>query len=645
MRRALGPWVCLFLAAACLSGQEAVVAPNENLVVEGISKIPAALAEDVGRYMEIRAAEFASWHPVRREMLVFTRFADTYQVHRVKAPGAARTQLTFFKENVFTALYDRSRGDSFVFLRDKGGDEFFQLYRFDLADGRVTLLTDGKSRNTDPVWSRAGDRIAYGSTRRNGKDVDLWVVDPFHPETNRQLAELAGGGWTPVDWSPDGGRILVQEGISANESYYWIVDAATGGKTLVTPKGGAEKVAYGGGKFGKDGKGVYLTTDRESEFQRLVYLDLATGKQTFLTPDTADVDEFDLSLDGKTIAYESNEKGASALRLLDTATRGIRPVPGVPVGVVSGIRWHPDGGAVGFTLASARSPYDAWSYDVGSGALARWTLSETGGLNAETFAEPELFGWKSFDGREITGFFYRPPAKFTGKRPLIVNIHGGPESQMRPDFLMSANYFLSELGIAMIFPNVRGSSGYGKTFLKLDNGFLREDAYKDIGALLDWVRTRPELDPERVLVMGGSYGGHMTLAIATYYPDRIRCAVDEVGPSNFVTFLENTSGYRQDLRRVEYGDERDPKMRAFLERIAPAKNAAKIAKPLFVIQGANDPRVPRSESEQMVAVVRQNGKPVWYLMAKDEGHGFGKKVNREFQLYATVLFVRQFLLN
>jgi dipeptidyl aminopeptidase/acylaminoacyl peptidase len=323
----------------------------------------------------------------------------------------------------------------------------------------------------------------------------------------------------------------------------------------------------------------------------------------------------------------------------------MRPVPGVPLGVVSGVKWHRDGGAVGFTVASARSTYDAYSFDVRSGSLERWTFSETGGLNAEAFAQPEPISWKSFDGLEITGFLYRPPARFAGKRPVRIEIHGGPESQARPEFLGRDNYFINELGAALILPNIRGSSGYGKSFLKLDNGFLRENAYKDIGALLDWIGTREDLDSQRVMVEGGSYGGHMSLAVSTLYSDRIRCSVDEVGISNLVTFLENTSGYRQDLRRVEYGDERDPKMRAFLERIAPANNAEKIVKPLFVIQGQNDPRVPRTESEQMLARVRGNGTPVWYLMARDEGHGFGKKANRDFQFYATVLFLKQFLLN
>ncbi|MGH9367730.1 MAG: prolyl oligopeptidase family serine peptidase [Thermoanaerobaculia bacterium] len=348
-----------------------------------------------------------------------------------------------------------------------------------------------------------------------------------------------------------------------------------------------------------------------------------------LTPDTADVGQLDVSPEGSRIAYVTNEKGIGVLRLYDTAARREIPASKLPIGVVRGIRWHGDGGAIGLSIGSARSPDDAYSVDLKTGKVERWTFSETGGLNPETFSEPEIVSWKSFDGRQITGFLYRPPAKFSGRRPVVVDIHGGPEGQERPDFRGRDNYLINEFGVAMIYPNIRGSSGYGKTFLRLDNGYLREGAYEDIGALFDWIRTRPDLDAERVMVQGGSYGGHMTLAVAYLYSDRIRCAVDVVGPSNFVTFLENTSGYRRDLRRVEYGDERDPKMRAFLQRIAPLTNAEKIRKPLFVIQGANDPRVPRSESEQMVARIRKLGTPVWWLMAMDEGHGFAKKSNRD----------------
>jgi dipeptidyl aminopeptidase/acylaminoacyl peptidase len=609
------------------------------------SAIPAALADAVAIYNNFRYASFQGWHPLQREMIISTRFGDTSQVHLVKAPGAARTQLTFYKERVSSPSFDPARGDFIIFAKDIGGNENFQMLRYDFASGKTTLLTDGLSRNIGGAWSNRGDRLAYESNRRNKDDMDIHVMDPRDPASDRLLLQVQGGAWGVLDWSPDDSKLLVQEGISINESYLWLVDCISGKKELLTPKGKKEKVAYNYAAFSTDGKGIFALTDKDSEFVRLAYIDLATRTHTCLTTAIPwDIDEFALSYDRSRIAFISNEEGASILHVRDLANGKELPVPAMPLGLISGLQWHRNGRDIGFTYINPRSADDAYALDIESGKVERWTTSELGGLNSETFAVPELIKWKSFDQRTISGFLYRPAAGFMGKRPLIIDIHGGPEGQAQPDFIGQNNYLLNELGVAIIYPNVRGSSGFGKTFLQLDNGFKREDSYKDIAALLDWVKTRPDLDSERVMVTGGSYGGHMTLAIAAFYPERIRCAVEVVGISNLVTFLENTSGYRQDLRRVEYGDERDPKMRQFMLKIAPLNRSDKIRKPLFIIQGANDPRVPLSEAEQMRDTLKKAGVPVWYLVARDEGHGFAKKNNRDFQFYATVLFIKEFLL-
>ncbi len=642
---------CVAAALPCTAQtpSQDTVAPGDNLVVKGIPPIPRALAEEVDRYGNYRSAAITSWHPAKREMLIGTRFADTVQVHFVSAPGGARTQLTFFPDAARAGSFSPANPDYFVFAKDRGGDEFYQFYRYDLATGAITLITDGKSRNTSRVWSSSGDRIAYVSTRRNGMDVDLYVVNPSDPKSDRLVAKLTGGGWQPLDWSPDDRTILLLEEISANESYLWLCDASSGALTEVTlrPPAG-EKIVYGtgGGQFSKDGKGIYTNTDKDSEFERLVYIDLATRAHTYLTENISwDVDELRLSKDGKKIAFETNEDGFSVVHVMDTASRHEMKLPKLPAGVINNLQWHNNSRDLAFVVNSARSPSDVYSLDITTGNIDRWTHSETGGIATESLAEPELVHWKSFDGRAISGFLSSPPAKFTGKRPVIIDIHGGPESQSRPGFLGGPNYLVNELGIAVIRPNVRGSTGYGKSFLALDNGFLREGAYKDINALLDWIATRPDLDPERVMVMGGSYGGHMTLAISTFYSSRIRCSLDIVGMSNLVTFLEHTQAYRRDLRRVEYGDERDPKMREFLERIAPMNNTQLIKRPLFVVAGKNDPRVPASESEQIADAVSQNGTPVWFLMANDEGHGYAKKKNNDFLAEAAAVFVKTYLLN
>jgi len=398
--------------------------------------------------------------------------------------------------------------------------------------------------------------------------------------------------------------------------------------------------------FSKDGKGFFTTTDRDSEFHRLTYFDLATMQPAYLSSDIKwDVEEFEMSDNGKTIAFVTNEDGIGKLYLLDTATRKYHAVAGVPTGQVGSLVFHKNNRDLGMVITTAKSPSDVYSLDMTTGKIERWTFSEVGGLNTANFAEPQLIKWTAFDGKTISGFLFAPdPKKFPGKRPVIVNIHGGPEGQFRPGFLGRNNYFLNELGVAIVIHNMRGSSGYGKTFLKLDNGMNRDHTHKDIGALLDWIKQSPNLDGNKIMITGGSYGGYMTWAVAYEYNDKICCSLPIVGPSNLVTLLQHTEAYRRDLRRVEYGDERDAKMREYLEKTAPLNNSEKIRKPVFAVVGKNDPRVPWSESRQMLDKLKGNGNTTWFLMANDEGHGYAKKKNQDFLFYATAMFVRQFLL-
>ena len=630
----------VFFLPVSLLLAESAISPSANLHTEGVPPVPAALMEELDRYNNIRAAGLLDWHPVKREILITTRFGDVPQIHRVAMPGGARTQVTFFPDRTGNALYRPGSGDSFVFSKDTGGGEFYQLYQFDTRSGAIALLTDGHSRNTSPLWASDG-RLAYASTLRNGRDTDIYVMNPDEPKRARMVLEVEGGGWFPSAWSPDGKKLVVEDRRSVHDSSLYLVDVAGGTKQPLTPEEGS----YGQAQFAKNGKGLYLTTDRGSQFERVAYLDLSTRELTFLKPGQKwDAGELELSEDGRRLAYELNEDGFSTLNVIDTETRRDVPLPAVPHGVISGLRWHHNGRDLGFTVSLARGPSDVYSIDVDKGTLERWTASETGGLNAENFSEPELIHWKSFDGRAISGFLYLPAKQFSGPRPVIINIHGGPEGQSRPGFIGRNNYYISDLGVAMIYPNVRGSSGYGKTFLALDHGLKREDSVKDIGALLDWIAHDPRLDARRVMVTGGSYGGYMTLASAFHFNDRLCCTVDVVGISNFVSFFERTSPYRRDLRRVEYGDERDPKIREFFEKIAPLNHVSEISKPMFIVAGRNDPRVPAHEGEQMAKAIRKNGAPVWYLIADDEGHGFAKKKNQDFQFAATVMFVKEFLL-
>lgn len=621
-----------------------VLKPSDNLKIEGIPSVPVSLADNVRKYTEARGASVLDWHPTQRSMLVSTRFANSNQVHRVSSPGGSRYQLTFFSEPVVNAAFEPTKGKYFLFSKDAGGNEFGQLYRQDMATGESTLLTDGgRTQNGGWSWNNKENLICYGSTRRNGADRDLWIMDPANPNWDRLAVQLSGGGWSVQDWSPDDSKLLVMEMISINKTNLYEADVATGLLTAITdPK---KDVAYGGAAYTKDGKGIYLTSDAAGEFQQLATMPLDNKNVYWLTEDIPwDVESFELSHDGAQVAFAVNERGVSALYFLDTKTRTKKRVPNLPVGVISLGKWRKDGSELAITLTSAQSSSDAYSVNAKTMELSRWTESELGGLVPTDLSTAKLVEWKSFDAKSISGFLYEPPKKFEGKRPVIINIHGGPEGQSRPVFLGRNNYFLNELGCAILFPNVRGSAGFGKSFVKLDNGMLRLDSVKDIGSLLDWIGDSPNLDVNRVMVTGGSYGGYMTLACAVEYNQRIACSLDVVGISHFGTFLKNTESYRRDLRRVEYGDEREPEMAAFFERTAPLNNSGKISKPLFVVQGGNDPRVPLSEAEQMVAKVKVNQSPVWYLMATDEGHGFRKKNNADYQFYATVLFVEQYLL-
>ena len=621
-----------------------VITPTPNLVVQGIPDIPVSIKNDLMRYTESRAASFADWHPVKRNMLISTRFANVAQLHLVKIPLGARKQITFYEDAVSSGTFEPVKGDYFLFNKDAGGNEFSQIYRYDVADGNVTMITDGgRSQNGDIVWNVNGKWIAYGSTRRNGSDRDIYIMDPKNPSSDKLLSQLSGGGWQVLDWLPDSKKLLVIEFISANESHYWMIDIATGNKTELTDRK-VTGVANGSAEFTKDGKGIYYTTDKDNEFARLAYMDLATKKTKYITTIPWDVDGFDLSDNGKHIVFLTNEAGESKLYLLHTNNNQYKKIEGLPHGVYGSPAFHKNNKDVAVNINSARAAADVFVIDVSTGKSERWTESEMGGLVAEQLSMPSLIKWKSFDGKEISGFYYKPAKKFTGKRPVLINIHGGPEGQSKPVYLGANNYYLNELGVAVIFPNVRGSTGYGKSFLAADNGMKREESVKDIGALLDWIAKQPELDAGKVMVTGGSYGGYMTLAVATMYNDRIKAALDVVGISNFNTFLKNTESYRRDLRRVEYGDERDPAMYAYFEKIAPLNNAQKITKPLFIVQGANDPRVPRTEAMQMADKVKSNGGVVWYLEAKDEGHGFRKKSNADFQRYATILFMQKYLL-
>ena len=634
------------------------IAANANLVVQGIPPIPKGIADEVARYTDFRGHGFVDWHPARREMLVSHRAAgrDTTQIYRLTSPLGDPEPLTDFADPVRNASYDPLAGDSIVFERSTGGDEAAQIYRLDLATRKMTVVSEPNLRNDMQGWLHQSSRLLYLSvpldrTASGGSRTEiaqtLTLVDPAHPESRRKLAELPGGGWEVGGVSRDDRRLTLTRYLSAGESEVWLLDIASGARKQLLPAPGSnEKSANFAAAWKRDDSGFFVISDRNGEFMELMFYALADGKLTSMTRHVkGDIEGISSSADGRLLAVRANIEGRVNLMFFDGDVFNELPSPALPEGSVSSARFHPRLPLLSFALNSSKGPSQVGTLLPADGTSQSWTRPHAPpGVDSSRFGEQQIVRWKSFDGREISAIANLPPARFTGRRPVLIEIHGGPEGQARFGFMGRDNYFLEELGIAVIQPNVRGSSGFGKTFMTLDDGMKREDSVKDIGSLLDWIATQPQLDASRVLVAGGSYGGYMSLAVATNYADRIAGAIDVVGISNFVTFLQNTESYRRDLRRVEYGDERDPAMREFLKNISPLTNAARITRPLFVVQGRNDPRVPYTEAEQIVARARANGTPVWYLRAENEGHGFARKENADFQFYATVLFMRETLL-
>lgn len=659
MRICFAVLLTVAVAAAASSAEPADPLRPAAIQTEEVPQVPATLAKRLQQYQSLRAAGFAGWDPAGKGMLIRTRFGNSLQLHRVYQPEGRREQITFFDEPVSGGFVPKATDEAMLLSMSVGGSENNQVYLLDRQRYEAKLLTDGKSRNNLGAVHPQGLKMVIGSNMRNGRDTDLYIAD-CRTGGLELLMEVEKEFWSAVDWSQDGKQLLLLRYVSANESYPALFDLESK-RRIDLPLPGKEKGAFGPMVFSKDGKDIYLAVDTEGEFRQLARLNIEQGKYEWLAPDIEwDVTDIEVDPESGRVVFAVNADGASRVFLLGDrvlpATDRVPVKPGdtkvtyektelnLPLGIVSSLEFSPTGEQLGMTIARPDAPADAYSYNLNSQELTRWTVSEVGGLNPATFIKPTSIRFPSFDGRQIPAWYYKPRnASADKKAPVIINIHGGPEGQSQPYFTGGTQFYLNELGAAVILPNVRGSSGYGKTYLKLDNAEKREDSVKDIGALLNWIKEQPELDHERVAVSGGSYGGYMVLASLVHFGDRIQAGIDNVGIANFNTFLQTTAAYRQDLRRAEYGDERDPMMKAVFEKISPANHADKIQSALLVAHGKNDPRVPFSEAQQIAEKVRSKGKSVWTVYADNEGHGFGKKDNADYLRAVEVLFLKQHL--
>ena len=627
-------YLLLLLAAPFLLDASAAVPRVErgNLVFDNIPEPAAGLSEKLDAYLGARQATPLGFSP-KGQLLIATRFGDVDQLHLVEQPGGERRQLTFLREPITQAAFSPDPGHiAYVYVKDEGGNEKTQIYYQRLGEPGAKLLTDGKSLNGGPVWSNAGREVAYFSTARDGVSYDIDIAEPEGGTLSRLAVTGDAAAWYTLDWSPDDRKLLVLKYLSISEAYLYVVDLATGQKREVDPS--PSKIGIAGAKFSRDGQGIYFISDRDSEFAQLRYVNLFTGEKTVISGRLPwDIEELAISRDGHYLAYVSNEAGIDKLNVLDLRRHQDLIPPKLPAaGIINSLSFDAEGGRLAFGFAAPNRPRDAYVFDIATNHLEAWTHSEPGAVDLAKFVIPRLAQCPTFDrtdGRErqMPVYIYEPSTP--GPHPVLIVLHGGPKSQFRPGFDPWLQYVVNELGYAVVAPNVRGSSGYGKTYLALDKGELREDAVKDVGALLVWLGLQTAFDSKHVVVSGESYGGYLTLAALVNFGERLRGGVDLAGIPDFVSYLTNTAPYAQQQRRAEYGDERDPDMRAFLRRISPLTNAERITRPLLVVHGRNDPQVPLNEVEQMVYRLRNKGGEVWYLQVGDEGHSLRKKPDRD----------------
>jgi dipeptidyl aminopeptidase/acylaminoacyl peptidase len=649
---ALASFLC---AAAVAQGQEKAIAPPPSITVEGIPPIPQAIADALARYAQFRQGQMMAWNPAKRQILITTNLGSVTQLYSVDGPGRDRHQLTWFDKGVpifMNVSFDPADGNTVVFQHDPAGStELRSLYKYDMTTGETALVVEAKTRFAH-VWARQGKWLAYDSAERNGKDRDLYVIQPSDAKTKRRLADF-DGAYSPQDWSPDATTLLATEILSNAETYLWRIDVKTGEKKALTPRGG-EKAAWYNPRFSVDGKKVYAMSDREGGDFRIWRCDIANCVWSAVTPPGEIVDlgnaaatsGFEISPDGTLMAVVVDKGAYTELQLIDLTTLKPRSLPALPKGLVTQLRWRPGSRELGFSFGSVKSQGDAYSLDASLGTLSRWTTSETT-FNPDVLPFPDVIEYKSFDGTPISAVVYRPAAKFTGPRPVLVQFHGGPDLRERAQFRGRSNYLLNELGITIIYPNVRGSGGFGRKFMQMDDGRNREGAIKDVGALLDWIAARPELDKGRVMLTGPSYGGWLALEAGIYYNDRIRGIIEGAGQTDFITYLENTDPARQQNRREEYGDERDPQMRAFLTSISPVSRAKDLKKPTFILHPAKDIRVPVGQARELLNALKANNATVWYAEFANADHDNfpGTNANQDWVLAAWVAFFKAYLLN
>jgi dipeptidyl aminopeptidase/acylaminoacyl peptidase len=615
MRKTLvGPWVLLFAA----------------LPAAALAAVPAAAesaAYPIDRYLNVRSASGPALSPDGTRIAFLTNITGFNQIWTVGAQGGWPEQVTFYPDRVQWVSWSPwpAPAGTLLFGKDTGGDERTQLYMASPDGSRITPLTaNPKVIHRFGALSHDGKRIAYSSNERAEAQFDVYVMDL---ETRKATRVLTHDGDNAASaWSPDDRSLVIGRSNASLDDDLFLLDLGSSSLKRLTPHEGAavyDDVSWPPGDL------IYLASDQGRDFLNVAAIDVRdpSPKATFVEDRAGDVQSVLFSLDGRRALIAYNEEGTTRLSLREGGLKGREmAAPQVPAGLSGGFEFSRDGRWLALRAESSTEPGDIWIHDTKTGAASRATASALAGIPRGSFVEPELVRFRSFDGLEVPAFLYLPATAGGGHpAPCIVVVHGGPESQARPGF-SAVNQFFINRGYAVLAPNIRGSTGYGKKYHRLDDVRLREGAIEDVAAAARYLKGSGRVDPSRIAVMGGSYGGYMTLAAVTFHPDLWAAGVDIVGISNFRSFLKNTGAWRVKLRMSEYGDpEKDGE---FLDKISPFNFVEKIRAPLMVIQGANDPRVPRTEADQMVESLRRRGSPVEYLLFDDEGHGIVKLPNR-----------------
>ncbi|PSQ18583.1 S9 family peptidase [Halobacteriales archaeon QS_8_69_26] len=585
------------------------------------------MAYDIERYLNVRSAGSASFGPDGDRISFLMDTTGVSQVWTLSAPGEWPEQRTFYDERVTFASWSPEHPE-LVFGMDEGGNERAQFYRLSASGSEVTNLTrHPEAKHRWGGWSNDGGRFAFASNRRNEAEFDVYVQDRDATGEDAELVYEGDGWYSVVGWSPDDRRLIVAEAHSSFDQDLYVLDIETGDLEHLTPH--EDDVRYQSAEWGPDGEALYVVTDEGADTLYLARLDVETGDlERVRSGGEWNVDGVALDQDTGRLVYSRNVNGYTELTVGELAgptTIAEHPTPDLPGGVAGGVSFDPDAERFAVTAVGSGTNANVYVVEVETSEVECWTRASTAGIPPETFREPDLVRYESFDGLEVPAFFTLPEETTGGETPVVVDIHGGPESQRRPSFNPVKQYLLAR-GYAVFEPNVRGSSGYGREYTHLDDVRNRMDSVADVEAGVEWLHDHPAVDPDRIACMGGSYGGFMVLACLTEYPDLWAAGVDVVGIANFVTFLENTGDWRRELREAEYGSLEDD--REFLESISPINNIGSIAAPLFVLHGENDPRVPVGEAEQIVEEAREQGVPVRKLIFEDEGHGFSKLENR-----------------